>query len=98
MSVKLGFVFLFAVVFTCNCYENPQVEDPAEKQEGLIAEGGAVSPSNEYDDGLPKITTPLTMVTSHRETSPKKKPLNREMTTEGSEMSLSKKVSATKVT
>ena len=47
---KLGFAFLFAVVFACNCYENPQAEDPTVKQEGVIAE--AASSSDEYDDGF----------------------------------------------
>ena len=51
---KLGFAFLFAVVFACNCCENWQAEDPAEKQEGLIAEERAGSPSDKYmyDDGF----------------------------------------------
>ena len=48
---KLGFAFLFAVFFACNCYENSQAEDPAEKQDDVIAEG-AGSPSDEYDDGF----------------------------------------------
>ena len=36
---KLGFAFLFAVFFACNCYENSQAEDPAEKQDDVISEG-----------------------------------------------------------
>ena len=49
---KLGFAFLFAVVFACNCYENWQAEDPAEKQEDVIREEGAGSTFDEYDDGF----------------------------------------------
>ena len=49
---KIGFAFLFAVVFASNCYENSQAEDLAEKQEGVIAEGGGGNPSDQHDDGF----------------------------------------------
>ena len=49
---KLGFAFLFAVFFACNCYENWRAEDPAEKREDAIPEEGGGSPSDEYDDGF----------------------------------------------
>ena len=48
--VKLGFAFLFAVVFACNCYKKSQAEDPVEKQEDVIVEEEVGSPSAEYDD------------------------------------------------
>ena len=51
---KLGFAFFFAVVLACNCYENSQAEDPAEKQEDAISEEGGGSPSDEYDDRFPE--------------------------------------------
>ena len=49
---KLGFAFLFAVFFACNCYENSRAEDPAEKQEDAIPEEGGGNVSDEYDDGF----------------------------------------------
>ena len=39
-------------MFACNCYENSQAEDPAVKQEGVIAEEEAASSSDEYDNGF----------------------------------------------
>ena len=49
---KLGFAFLFAVFFACNCYENSRAEDPAKKQEDAIPEEGGSSSSDKYDDGF----------------------------------------------
>ena len=93
---KLRFSFLFAVVFACNYHENSQAENPAVKQEGAIVEERAGTLlKNTMMPGLPKMTTSSAMMTNHQETSPKKKPLEREMTTEGSsKMTLRREVSA----